>query len=234
MLSKNKKTIVNRIKYRKYDSNIPILNILSCFSISSLLLLGIVCINPSMVSISKTYAMDGRSGDVGDSGNSSNDENGSDDSVMPLADLTSDGVTLVWNSSDDPVQSTYGDSSNVLYRYNRFTITADNIKQYQILANVTDSANGSSGNSLIGYTSSDSTTMNGSTVDAISITNGITGSSMQSSTNSQWGYAITEGNVTTETQLSTLTYKAVPAASSSAIAYSKTTTSLNNQPFTIV
>ncbi len=156
-----------------------------------------------------------------------------DAGISPLADLTSDGVTLVWNSSDDPIQSTYGDSSTVLYRYNRFNVTADNIKQYQILANVVDNANGSNGNKLIGYTSTDSTIQNGSSIDAISNSNGIVGKDLTSTTTSQWGYTIADGEVTNETNLANLTYKAVPAASSSTSGKTEAVTSLNNRAFTI-
>ncbi len=161
------------------------------------------------------------------------DVNDSESGIAPLADLTTDGVTLVWNSSDDPIQSTYGDSSTVLYRYNRFNVTADNIKQYQILANVVDNANGSNGNKLIGYTSTDSTIQNGSSIDAISNSNGIVGKDLTSTTTSQWGYAIADGEVTSEASLANLTYKAVPAASSSTSGKTEAVTSLNNRAFTI-
>ncbi len=242
----------NKLKYHKLYHSIPI----SCAF--ALLLLNIVMINPTVNNSSNIAlaldnsteepaeeSIDGVGADKSNDANSISNvdianvegegegDGDGDAGIAPLADLTSDGVTLVWNSSDDPIQSTYGDSSTVLYRYNRFNVTADNIKQYQILANVVDNANGSNGNKLIGYTSTDSTIQNGSSIDAISNSNGIVGKDLTSTTTSQWGYTIADGEVTNETNLANLTYKAVPAASSSTIGKTEAVTSLNNRAFTI-
>ncbi len=216
--------------------NLLLYNIMPISCISLLIILGFLTINPS-TSTNKAHAEDNyivynTSYNVDNNLNSSISTNNNDNNITTY-DLTEDGVVLEWDNRDSDYQTITGSNSEVLYRYNRFRVTAENIKKYQILANIADTANGTNGNKLTGYTNSEYNIPNGYSIDSISDANGIVGKDLTSSTTSQWGYAITIGEVTTTDNLSNLTYKAVPSAASSDIGLTDNVTALNNQAFTI-
>ncbi len=215
-----------KIKH-KYKYNLEYIIPITCIGILGIL--SFISIYPS-ISIHKTYADESDGYTIYDADNSSVNV---DNNNATTYDFTEDGVVLEWDNRDSDYQTITGSNSEVLYRYNRFRVTAENIKKYQILANIADTANGTNGNKLTGYTNSEYNIPNGYSIDSISDTNGIVGKDLTSSTTSQWGYAITIGEVTTTDNLSNLTYKAVPPAASSDIGLTDNVTELNNQAFTI-
>ncbi len=134
-------------------------------------------------------------------------------------------IGIAWTNPSNLERETNGQSGEVTYRYDTFTLSASKIKQYQIFVNA---ATGSSGQ-LEGYLDADRTIPIGN-IGGISNADGVIGRNMGAN---EWGYAVSEGYKTNDAELEQLTYKTVPVASSTTAAFTGTEDTLTDKQFTV-